>query len=57
MPYEIVPALSSIARRIRTMSPRDWEEVEDSLSRFAFDLFKEFYADRNAVQEFAKPEP
>ena len=32
-------------------APRDWEEVEDSLSRFAFDLFKEFYADRNAVQE------
>jgi hypothetical protein len=32
-------------------APRDWEEVEDSLSQFAFDLFKEFYTDRNAVQE------
>ncbi len=30
---------------------RAWEEVEDSLSKFAFGLFKEFYADRNAVQE------
>lgn len=35
----------------KNSAPRDWEEVEDSLSRFAFDLFKEFYADRNAVQE------
>ena len=31
--------------------PHAWGEVEDSLSEFAFGLFKEFYADRNAVQE------
>ena len=31
--------------------PHAWGEVEDSLSKFAFGLFKEFYADRNAVQE------
>ena len=31
--------------------PHAWGEVEDSLSEFAFGLFKDFYADRNAVQE------
>ena len=35
----------------RDNTPRDWGEVEGSLSEFAFGLFKEFYADRNAVQE------
>ncbi len=35
----------------RDNTPRDWGEVEDSLSEFSFGLFKEFYADRNAVQE------
>ena len=31
--------------------PHAWGEVEDSLSEFAFGLFKEFYTDRNAVRE------
>ena len=35
----------------RDNTPRDWREVEKSLSEFAFGLFKEFYDDRNAVQE------